>query len=318
MIERRYDEEYKRIAEYYNKSGGDASNLLKKDIVSVIISGNEVIGRNTVEGVDLKVEKIENGIEMWLNIADDVVVENPVHLCTGYLKPEGTQEVLIHVKAGKHSKVNFLSHCVFPNGKKFTHRMISDSLLEEGAEIGYKDVHYHSKDGGVTVEAIYNATLEKNARYDNSFHLTKTRVGKMKVEMKVDLGERASANIETKVYEKSDDSLDILEELNLNGEGSSGIAKTTVFATEKSKANIVNRAFGNAPYSRGHIECNEIVRGDGVNVGTMPELYVKNEKAELTHEASIGRVNVKQLETLMAKGLTEEEATQLIVRGMLK
>jgi hypothetical protein len=91
-----------------------------------------------------------------------------------------------------------------------------------------------------------------------------------------------------------------------------------VFATENSEANIVNRAFGNAPYSRGHIECNEIVKGNGVNVGTVPELYVKNEKAELTHEASIGRVNIKQLETLMAKGLTEEEATQLIVRGMLK
>lgn len=318
MIERRYDEEYKRIAEYYNKSGGDASNLLRKDIVSVIISGNEVIGRNTVEGVELKVEKIKNGIEMWLDIADNVVVSNPVHLCTGYLKPEGTQEVLIHVTAGKRSKVNFLSHCVFPNGKKFTHRMISDAVLKEGAEISYEDVHYHSEDGGVTVEAIYNARLEKNSRYDNSFHLTKTRVGKMKVEMKVDLDEHASANIETKVYEKSDDSLNILEELNLNGEGSSGIAKTTVFATENSQANIVNRAFGNAPYSRGHIECNEIVKGDGVNVGTVPELYVKNEKAELTHEASIGRVNVKQLETLMAKGLTEEEATQLIVRGMLK
>lgn len=318
MIERKYDEEYKRIAEYYNKSGGDASKFLRKDIVSVIISGNEVIGRNTVEGVDLKVEKIKNGIEMWLDIADNVVVENPVHLCTGYLKPEGTQEVLIHIKAGKQSKVSFLSHCVFPNGKKFTHRMISDAVLEEGAEIGYEDVHYHSEDGGVTVEALYNAELKQNARYDNSFHLTKTRVGKMKVEMKVDLGERASANIETKVYEKSDDSLNILEELNLNGEGSSGIAKTTVFATENSEANIVNRAFGNAPYSRGHIECNEIVKGNGVNVGTVPELYVKNEKAELTHEASIGRVNIKQLETLMAKGLTEEEATQLIVRGMLK
>jgi Fe-S cluster assembly scaffold protein SufB len=50
----------------------------------------------------------------------------------------------------------------------------------------------------------------------------------------------------------------------------------------------------------------------------MPELYVKNEKAELTHEASIGRVNVKQMETLMSKGLSEEEATDMIVKGMLR
>lgn len=81
---------------------------------------------------------------------------------------------------------------------------------------------------------------------------------------------------------------------------------------------IINRAFGNAPFAKGHIECKEVVKGDNVNVGTIPELYVKDEKAELTHEASIGRVNVKQLETLMSKGLTEDEATELIVRGMLK
>ncbi|MDX9710883.1 MAG: SufD family Fe-S cluster assembly protein, partial [Trichloromonas sp.] len=61
-----------------------------------------------------------------------------------------------------------------------------------------------------------------------------------------------------------------------------------------------------------------IIKGDSVEVGTMPELYVKNEKAELTHEASIGRVNVKQMETLMSKGLSEEEATDMIVKGMLR
>ncbi|HNV05815.1 MAG TPA: SufD family Fe-S cluster assembly protein [Petrotogaceae bacterium] len=49
----------------------------------------------------------------------------------------------------------------------------------------------------------------------------------------------------------------------------------------------------------------------------MPILKVKNELAELTHEASVGRINALQLETLMAKGLTEEEATELIIRGFL-
>jgi len=123
-------------------------------------------------------------------------------------------------------------------------------------------------------------------------------------------------NIGTSLCE--DDYLEIDEELYLNGEGSSGIAKTTVFATDRSRAKIINKAYGNAPFSRGHIECNEIIKGDSVEVGTVPELYVTNEKAELTHEASIGRVNVKQMETLMSKGLSEEEATDMIVRGMLR
>ncbi|MBO8167095.1 MAG: SufD family Fe-S cluster assembly protein [Kosmotoga sp.] len=318
MIESNYQREFEKIAEYYEKSGGDASRFLRRDIVSIIVSGDKVIGRNTVEGVELKAKGLENGVEIWLEVKDGIQVENPIHLCTGYLKPEGTQLVLIHTKLGKAAKANFLSHCVFPNGKEFTHRMISDIELSESAKMSYEDVHFHSKDGGVTVEAIYNAHLSEKSVFRNTFHLTKTRVGKLKVEMKVNLDKEAVAEIESKVYEKQDDYVEIIEELNLNGERSSGIAKSVVFATDSSKARIINRAYGNAPYARGHIECKEIVKGGNVNVGTIPELYVKDEKAELTHEASIGRMNVKQLETLMAKGLTENEAIELIVKGMLK
>lgn len=318
MIETRYDKEFEALAKYYEKSGGDVSKLLDKKIVSIIVSGDKIIGKNTVPGVDVWAEQITNGVKIWIEIEDNVDVENPIHLCTGYLKPEGTQVVLINTKMGKNSKAKFLSHCVFPNGRKFVHRMISNIEIGSNSMLSYEDVHFHAEDGGVTVEAIYNAKLSKGSKYDNTFHLTKTRVGKLKVNMNVDLGDYSSAYIESKVYEKKDDIVEIVEELNLNGKHSSGIARTVVFSTDESFAKIINKAHGNAPYSRGHIECNEIVKGDGVKVGTIPELYVKDEKAELTHEASIGRINIKQLETLMAKGLTEEEATELIIRGMLK
>lgn len=313
-----YEKEFETIAKYYEQSGGDASKFLRKDIVSIIVSGDKVIRRNTVSGVELKAKEIENGVEIWLNIADNVQLDNPIHLCTGYLKPEGIQRVFIHTKIGKNAKIAFISHCVFPKGVNFTHKMIADLEIGENSEVIYNDTHFHSPDGGVTVEAIYDARVAKNGLYENAFHLTKTRVGKLFVQMKVDLEENASARLESKVFEKEDDEIEIVEELNLNGRSSSGIAKTIVFATDRSKAKIINRAFGNAPFAKGHIECKEVVKGNGVNVGTIPELYVKDEKAELTHEASIGRVNVKQLETLMSKGLSEDEATELIVRGMLK
>ena len=37
----------------------------------------------------------------------------------------------------------------------------------------------------------------------------------------------------------------------------------------------------------------------------------------MSHEASIGRIGEDQLNYLMARGMTEEEATDLIVRGFL-
>jgi Fe-S cluster assembly scaffold protein SufB len=37
----------------------------------------------------------------------------------------------------------------------------------------------------------------------------------------------------------------------------------------------------------------------------------------VTHEAAIGSVDSRQLETLMARGMDEEEAVDLIINGLL-
>jgi len=44
---------------------------------------------------------------------------------------------------------------------------------------------------------------------------------------------------------------------------------------------------------------------------------VRNPKAHVTHEAAIGSVDSKQLQTLMSRGLSEEEAVDLIIEGLL-
>ena len=44
---------------------------------------------------------------------------------------------------------------------------------------------------------------------------------------------------------------------------------------------------------------------------------VRDDRAHVTHEAAIGTVNKKELETLMARGLDEETAVDVIIRGML-
>jgi Fe-S cluster assembly scaffold protein SufB len=44
---------------------------------------------------------------------------------------------------------------------------------------------------------------------------------------------------------------------------------------------------------------------------------VNHPKAHVTHEAALGSVDRKQLETLMARGLTEDEASETIIAGLL-
>ncbi len=47
-------------------------------------------------------------------------------------------------------------------------------------------------------------------------------------------------------------------------------------------------------------------------------MSVTNPLAKVTHEAAIGSVDKRQMETLMAHGLTPEEAVDVIVKGILK
>lgn len=69
--------------------------------------------------------------------------------------------------------------------------------------------------------------------------------------------------------------------------------------------------------ARGYVDCTEIIRGQGV-VSAGPIVKVTHPEAKVTHEAAIGSVDRQQLETLMARGLTPEEAVHRIVGGLLR
>jgi uncharacterized protein len=67
----------------------------------------------------------------------------------------------------------------------------------------------------------------------------------------------------------------------------------------------------------GHIECDAIIMDNGLNE-TIPSLKARHPDAELTHEASIGKIANDQLMKLMSLGLTYDEAVNRIIQGFLK
>ncbi len=313
-----YSKEFEKLAEVYEKSGGDASNLIDKSVSSIIISGNKIIGLNSVEGVEIESGTQENGVWAKVRILKGHSIKKAIHLCTGFLGKEGEQRINFEFTVEEGASVRFISHCSFPWSSNLTHKMVAEIHVGKNATMIYEDEHFHSESGGVTLISDTHAVVEEGGKYKNSFELTKTRVGNLKVRMDVDLKKNAVAEFDSKVRGKENDEISIIESLGLNGEGAHGIAKSTIVATDETRARIVNEAFGNAPYAKGHIECNEITKGDKVDVSTLPVLKVTNDLAELTHEASIGRVNSEQLNTLMAKGMSEDEATEFIIKGILR
>jgi len=103
-----------------------------------------------------------------------------------------------------------------------------------------------------------------------------------------------------------------------------------ILSGENSRANMISRSVmkGNSKqifYATiealakcfGHIECDAIIMDNGANE-TTPSLKAKHPDAELTHEASIGKIAGDQLTKLMSLGLTYDDAVNRIIQGFLR
>jgi Fe-S cluster assembly scaffold protein SufB len=60
-----------------------------------------------------------------------------------------------------------------------------------------------------------------------------------------------------------------------------------------------------------------ILEGNGL-IHAIPELKGDIANVDLSHEAAVGKIAEEEVEYLMARGLTRDEATSAIIRGFLK
>jgi Fe-S cluster assembly scaffold protein SufB len=82
---------------------------------------------------------------------------------------------------------------------------------------------------------------------------------------------------------------------------------------------IINRGHlvGEAPGVKGHLECRGLMLSPEGVIHAIPELEARAEGVDLSHEAAVGKIAQEEIEYLMARGLSEDEATATIVRGFL-
>ncbi len=131
----------------------------------------------------------------------------------------------------------------------------------------------------------------------------------------------------------------------LNGKGATAIFSSIVFAPEgsnidlgsriflngeRSKAEIISRTVSNggnviargqlvgkAKDIKAHLECNGLMLKNNGYINAIPILEAHHSEVNMSHEAAVGKIAQEEIEYLMARGLTEEEATSIIVRGFL-
>jgi len=310
--------EYEQIVDAYQNSGGDKNDLLGAETARLVIHQNKVLDSGSVKGLVIQSKETANGVDIHLTVEQNTKITKPVHLCFGMLPKEGLQEIIMKVDAGDNSEITVVSHCIFPNAVKIIHRM--DAVINVGnhARYEYQETHYHGEYGGVEVVPKGRIFIGKGGIYQSSMVISQGCVGKLDYDFEVFCGEEAVTELVVKAYGKQSDDIKVHEIVHLDGASSRGMAKSRIVLKDKARAEVRGETYGNAPEARGHVDCIELVNGTHAIATAIPIVSVTNDRAKVTHEAAIGSIDKKQVETLMARGLNEEESIDIIVKGILK
>lgn len=280
------------------------------------IDGNTIVGSGSVPGFHLETDTEGDGIVIRVRVERGYQFEKPVHLCFGMLPEEGVQKIDMRVDVEEEAAVSFLAHCTFPNAVDVQHMMDAVLNVGAGARYSYFERHVHAEEGGITVVPKSKIQLAEGARFKTEFELLKGRVGVMDIDYSAAAAAHSELDMTARIYARGDDRVKIREAASLDGEGAVGVLVSHLAVRDDAEAEIYNDLTANAPYARGHVDCKEIVKDRG-RARAVPIVAVNHPLAHVTHEAAIGSVDSKQLQTLMARGLDEEAATDLIIQGLL-
>jgi Fe-S cluster assembly protein SufB len=73
-----------------------------------------------------------------------------------------------------------------------------------------------------------------------------------------------------------------------------------------------------AKNSKSSVRCDGLMLDNESKAGTIPSMDVEEDDIKVSHEAAVGKIGEDQLFYLMSRGLSEEQATKMIVAGFIE
>ena len=286
------------------------------DVARIEIHHNRVLGMHLVPGLEVDATQRKDGIEAKILVTKGTVIEKPIQVCFGMIPPSGLQQIVLEIEIQPQARAGIVAHCTFPNARQIRHEMDAVLTIGEGAQYAYFERHVHGVDGGVVVVPKSKVLVCPGARYQTDFELIRGRVGEIDIDLEVTGQTHSVSEVTARISGAGDDRVSIKETCRLVGEYARGVLTSNIALRDSAQAVVYNTLIASAPFARGHVDCKEIVQDRAV-AKAVPIVEVNHPKAHVTHEAAIGSVDSKQLETLMSRGLSEDDAVDLIIQGLL-
>ncbi len=251
---------------------------------------------------------------------------------------------LIHVEKGK--KVSMpLQACFFIKTARLSQAVHNIIVVEEGAELhvinGCATAAYINAGRHIGITEIYvkkNAFLsytmihdwaeevevrprtgvlvEQGGRFiSNYITIKKSKITQSYPEARL-VGPGAAAKFTSLVFAPEGSVYDLGARIILEAEGTKGeIISRSISAGGKIYAR--GHLVGNAKGIKAHMECDGLLLSQKGSIIAIPELEANNPEVEMSHEAAVGKIAEEEINYLMARGFSEEQAKALIIKGFL-
>ena len=242
-------------------------------------------------------------------------VTTPIQACL-YMKHDNTaQNVHNVIIAEEGSELNIITGCATaPSLQSGIHIGISEFYVKRGAKLTFTMIHDWAEE--VMVRPRSGIVVEEDGLFlSNYVSLKPVRSLQMYPPTRL-IGPGAVARFHSILLAPPGCELDtgarvVLEASNTRAEI---ISRTiTTGGVIKARGHLI----GLKPNVKAHLECHGLILADEGIIHAIPELEGHRAGAEMSHEAAVGKIAEEEIEYLMARGLSEEEATATIVRGFL-
>ncbi|MFO7884431.1 MAG: SufD family Fe-S cluster assembly protein [Desulfobacteraceae bacterium] len=281
-----------------------------------IRKNGKLLGREVSANINIEANEKNNGI--IIRIKPNTINES-VHIPV-ILSQAGLHDVVYNTFIiGENSDVTIVAGCGIHCGSSESegHSGIHEFQIKSGAKVKY--IEKHAAIGEGSGRRILNPTtkvfMEKNAHAEMELtQLGGVDEAKRMNEATLDAG--SVLLMTERVMTDNSQTAESKNEITLSGTDSkANIISRSVVKGDSRQDFFVNLTALARCY--GHIECDAIIMDNGKSQ-TIPALKALHPDAEMTHEASIGKIASDQLMKLMSLGLDYDEAVNRIIQGFLK
>jgi len=240
----------------------------------------------------------------------------PVQTCLYMEKAKFAQNVHNIIIAEEGSELDIITGCTTASAEEpGLHMGVSEFYIKKGAKVTFTMIH--SWNPAVAVRPRTGVVVEENGLFLSNYVLMKPVHSLQMYPSARCVGENAAVRYNSILVAGKGSNLDVGSKTILSARG----CKTEIISRAiTTGGKIIARGYieGDAPDVKGHLECRGIILEGNGSIHAIPELKGNLAGIDLSHEAAVGKIAEEEVEYLMARGLTRNEATATIVRGFLR